>query len=165
MQEINTKKGFFNFFSKKIPQRIYIHGDVGRGKTFLMDMLFEEIAHERKIRLHFHRFMQNLHESLKNFEGATDPLKKIVKDLSKKYDCLCFDEFYVEDIADAMLLGKFMTELFKSNLSFFATSNIAPKNLYEGGLQRKLFSSAIKAIESACEIYHLDADIDFRLRA
>ena len=132
MQEINTKKGFFNFFSKKIPQRIYIHGDVGRGKTFLMDMLFEEIAHERKIRLHFHRFMQNLHESLKNFEGATDPLKKIVKDLSKKYDCLCFDEFYVEDIADAMLLGKFMTELFKSNLSFFATSNIAPKNLYEG---------------------------------
>ena len=165
MQEINTKEGFFNFFSKKIPQRIYIHGDVGRGKTFLMDMLFEEIAHERKIRLHFHRFMQNLHESLKNFEGATDPLKKIVKDLSKKYDCLCFDEFYVEDIADAMLLGKFMTELFKSNLSFFATSNIAPKNLYEGGLQRKLFSPAIKAIESACEIYHLDADIDFRLRA
>lgn len=165
MREINTEKGFFNFFSKKIPQRIYIHGDVGRGKTFLMDMLFEEIAHKRKIRLHFHRFMQNLHESLKNFEGATDPLKKIVKDLSKKYDCLCFDEFYVEDIADAMLLGKFMTELFKSNLSFFATSNIAPKNLYEGGLQRKLFSPAIKAIESACEIYHLDSDIDFRLRA
>ena len=165
MQEINTEKGFFNFFSKKIPQRIYIHGDVGRGKTFLMDMLFEEIDNERKIRLHFHRFMQNLHESLKNFEGATDPLKKIVKDLSKKYDCLCFDEFYVEDIADAMLLGKFMTELFKSNLSFFATSNIAPKNLYEGGLQRKLFLPAIKAIESACEIYHLDSDIDFRLRA
>ena len=69
-----------------------------------MDMLFEEISHEKKIRLHFHRFMQNLHESLKQHEG-TDPLKKIVKDLSKKYECLCFDEFYVEDIADAMLLG------------------------------------------------------------
>ena len=119
-----------------------------------MDMLFEEINHEKKIRLHFHRFMQNLHESLKQYEG-TDPLKKIVKDLSKKYECLCFDEFYVEDIADAMLLGKFMTELFESDLSFFATSNIAPINLYEGGLQRKLFLPAIKAIETACEIYHL----------
>ena len=129
-----------------------------------MDMLFEEINHEKKIRLHFHRFMQNLHESLKQYEG-TDPLKKIVKDLSKKYECLCFDEFYVEDIADAMLLGKFMTELFESDLSFFATSNIAPINLYEGGLQRKLFMPAIKAIETACEIYHLNSNIDFRLRA
>ena len=165
MQEINIEKGFFNFLTKKVPQRIYIHGDVGRGKTFLMDMLFEEINHEKKIRLHFHRFMQNLHEELKNYEGATDPLKKIVKDLSKKYECLCFDEFYVEDIADAMLLGKFMTELFKSDLSFFATSNIAPINLYEGGLQRKLFLPAIKAIETACEIYHLDSNVDFRLRA
>ena len=165
MQEINIKKGFFSLFTRKAPQRIYIHGDVGRGKTFLMDMLFEEINHEKKIRLHFHRFMQNLHERLKNYEGATDPLKRIVKDLSKKYECLCFDEFYVEDIADAMLLGKFMTELFESDLSFFATSNISPKNLYEGGLQRKLFLPAINAIESACEIYHLDSEIDFRLRA
>ena len=164
MREINIEKGFFNFFTKKVPQRIYIHGDVGRGKTFLMDMLFEEINHEKKIRLHFHRFMQNLHESLKKHEG-TDPLKKIVKDLSKNYECLCFDEFYVEDIADAMLLGKFMTELFESDLSFFATSNIAPINLYEGGLQRKLFMPAIKAIENACEIYHLNSDVDFRLRA
>jgi cell division protein ZapE len=163
--ELNKEKGFLNFFTKKKPQRIYIHGDVGRGKTFLMDMLFEEINHGKKIRLHFHRFMQNLHESLKNYEGATDPLKKIVKDLSKRYECLCFDEFYVEDIADAMLLGKFMTELFKSDLSFFATSNIAPKNLYEDGLQRKLFLPAIKAIDSACEIYHLNSDVDFRLRA
>ena len=165
MQEINIEKGFFSLFTRKAPQRIYIHGDVGRGKTFLMDMLFEEINHEKKIRLHFHRFMQNLHERLKKYEGATDPLKRIVKDLSKKYECLCFDEFYVEDIADAMLLGKFMTELFESDLSFFATSNISPKNLYEGGLQRKLFLPAINAIESACEIYHLDSEIDFRLRA
>ena len=165
MQEINIKKGFFSLFTRKAPQRVYIHGDVGRGKTFLMDMLFEEINHEKKIRLHFHRFMQNLHKRLKNYEGATDPLKRIVKDLSKKYECLCFDEFYVEDIADAMLLGKFMTELFESDLSFFATSNISPKNLYKGGLQRKLFLPAINAIESACEIYHLDSEIDFRLRA
>ena len=165
MLELNKEKGFLNFFTKKKPQRIYIHGDVGRGKTFLMDMLFEEINHGKKIRLHFHRFMQNLHESLKNYEGATDPLKKIVKDLSKRYECLCFDEFCVEDIADAMLLGKFMTELFKSDLSFLATSNITPKNLYEDGLQRKLFLPAIKAIDSACEIYHLNSDVDFRLRA
>ena len=109
-----------------------------------MDMLFEEINHEKKIRLHFHRFMQNLHESLKQHEG-TDPLKKIVKDLSKKYECLCFDEFYVEDIADAMLLGKFMTELFESDLSFFATSNIAPINLYEGGFAEKVIPASYKS--------------------
>ncbi|MEK9541653.1 MAG: AFG1/ZapE family ATPase, partial [Gammaproteobacteria bacterium] len=97
LQEINKKKSILQFFSKPKPQRIYIHGDVGRGKTFLMDMLYEEIKHEKKIRLHFHRFMQNLHENLKQHEGGTDPLKKIVSDLSKKYECLCFDEFYVED--------------------------------------------------------------------
>ncbi len=152
-------------FSSKAPQRVYIHGDVGRGKTFLMDMLFEEINHEKKIRLHFHRFMQNLHGNLKNYEGVSDPINKVVKDLTKKYECLCFDEFYVEDIADAMLLGKFMTELFKSKISFFATSNIPPKNLYEGGLQRKLFLPAIEAIENSCDVYHLDSNTDFRLRA
>ena len=100
-----------------------------------------------------------------NDEDKTRAKKMGIKDLSKKYECLCFDEFYVEDIADAMLLGKFMTELFESDLSFFATSNIAPVNLYEGGLQRKLFMPAIKAIEAACEIYHLNSDVDFRLRA
>ena len=130
-----------------------------------MDMLFEEINHEKKIRLHFHRFMQNLHGNLKNYEGVSDPINKVVKDLTKKYECLCFDEFYVEDIADAMLLGKFMTELFKSKISFFATSNIPPKNLYEGGLQRKLFLPAIEAIENSCDVYHLDSNTDFRLRA
>ena len=128
-------------------------------------MLFEEINHEKKIRLHFHRFMQNLHGNLKNYEGVSDPINKVVKDLTKKYECLCFDEFYVEDIADAMLLGKFMTELFKSKISFFATSNIPPKNLYEGGLQRKLFLPAIEAIENLCDVYHLDSNTDFRLRA
>ena len=138
---------------------------MGRGKTFLMDMLFEEINHEKKIRLHFHRFMQNLHGNLKNYEGVSDPINKVVKDLTKKYECLCFDEFYVEDIADAMLLGKFMTELFKSKISFFATSNIPPKNLYEEGLQRKLFLPAIEAIENSCDVYHLDSNTDFRLRA
>ena len=109
--------------------------------------------------------MQNLHGNLKNYEGVSDPINKVVKDLTKKYECLCFDEFYVEDIADAMLLGKFMTELFKSKISFFATSNIPPKNLYEGGLQRKLFLPAIEAIENSCDVYHLDSNTDFRLRA
>ena len=85
MQEINIEKGFFSLFTRKAPQRIYIHGDVGRGKTFLMDMLFEEINHEKKIRLHFHRFMQNLHERLKNYEGATDPLKAEEGTLRKMY--------------------------------------------------------------------------------
>ena len=164
LREINKQKKFFDFFSSSAPQRIYIYGDVGRGKTFLMDMFFDEIKSKNKTRLHFHRFMHYLHERLKAFEGVVNPLERIVKELSKKYNYLCFDEFFVEDIADAMLLGKFMRELFKSKVSFVATSNIAPQNLYEGGLQRKLFLPAIEEIESACEIYHLDSTIDFRLR-
>lgn len=162
--EINKQRKFYDFFSSLDPQRIYIYGDVGRGKTFLMDMFFEEIKSKNKTRLHFHRFMHYLHDSLKELVGVVNPLEKIVRDLSKKYDCLCFDEFFVEDIADAMLLGKFMRELFKSKVSFIATSNIAPQNLYEGGLQRKLFLPAIEEIEAACEIYHLDSSLDFRLR-
>ena len=141
-----------------------MHGEVGRGKTFIMDLFFDNLKTKKKIRLHFHRFMNNLHNDLHALVGQKDPIKKVVKELAKKYKVLCFDEFFVEDIGDAMLLGKFMTELFASGVCLITTSNIEPKDLYANGLQRKLFLPAIESIENNCEIYFLNSESDYRLR-
>ena len=108
--------------------------------------------------------MQLLHDDLNKVKGQADPINKIVKKLTKKYSFFCFDEFFVEDIGDAMLLGKFMQEFFKSNACFVTTSNIEPSKLYEGGLQRKLFLPAIESIEQNCELYNLDSKNDYRFR-
>ena len=129
-----------------------------------MDLFFKEIPPKKKLRLHFHRFMQLLHHDLNQVKGQTDPIKKIVKKLTKKYSFFCFDEFFVEDIGDAMLLGKFMQEFFKSKACFVTTSNIEPSRLYEGGLQRKLFLPAIESIEKNCDLYNLDSKNDYRFR-
>ena len=159
------KSNFLEIFKRsKLPKSIYIYGEVGRGKTFLMDLFFKEIPSKKKLRLHFHRFMQLLHDDLNQLKGQTDPINKIVKKLTKKYSFFCFDEFFVEDIGDAMLLGKFMQEFFKSNACFVTTSNIEPSRLYEGGLQRKLFLPAIESIEQNCELYNLDSKNDYRFR-
>ena len=129
-----------------------------------MDLFFKELKSKKKIRLHFHRFMKLLHEDLNKFKGQKDPINKIVKNLTKKYSFFCFDEFFVEDIGDAMLLGKFMQEFFKSKACFVTTSNLKPSRLYEGGLQRKLFLPAIEAIEENCEVFNLNSINDYRLR-
>jgi cell division protein ZapE len=148
VETLDASSNFFSFLKKdKKPRSLYIHGEVGRGKTFVMDLFFDHLKTERKIRLHFHRFMNNLHRDLHSLDKQKDPIKKIVKSLSKKYSVLCFDEFFVEDIGDAMLLGRFMTELFATGVSLVTTSNIEPKNLYLNGLQRKLFLPAIQSIE------------------
>ena len=130
-----------------------------------MDLFFEEITSKKKLRLHFHRFMQLLHEDLNKIKGQSDPIKKIVKKLTKKYSFFCFDEFFVEDIGDAMLLGNFMKEFFKNDACFITTSNIEPSRLYEGGLQRKLFLPAIKSIQENCDLFNLDSKNDYRFRA
>ena len=129
-----------------------------------MDLFFKEIPSKKKLRLHFHRFMQLLHDDLNKVKGQADPINKIEKKLTKKYSFFCFDEFFVEDIGDAMLLGKFMQEFFKSKACFVTTSNIEPSRLYEGGLQRKLFLPAIESIEQNCELYNLDSKNDYRFR-
>ena len=166
VEALNASSNFFSFLKKnKKPRSLYIHGEVGRGKTFVMDLFFDHLKTERKIRLHFHRFMNNLHRDLHSLDKQKDPIKKIVKSLSKKYSVLCFDEFFVEDIGDAMLLGKFMTELFATGVCLVTTSNIEPKNLYLNGLQRKLFLPAIQSIEENCEVFFLDSENDYRLRA
>ena len=153
-----------SWFSNKTTKGLYIRGDVGRGKTQIMDIFFENLDTKKKKRLHFHRFMKGLHEDLEKLSGQEDPLKVAAKEISKSTDILCFDEFYVEDIGDAMLLGRFITKLFENEVTLIATSNTHPNDLYENGLHRDRFFPAIESLKENCEIYELDSLQDYRLR-
>lgn len=143
---------------------LYMWGGVGRGKTWLMDMFFHSLPGERKLRLHFHRFMLRVHEELTQLQGHSDPLEKVADSFKAETDILCFDEFFVSDITDAMLLGALMKALFARGISFVATSNIPPDELYRNGLQRARFLPAIEAIKQYCDVMNVDAGIDYRLR-
>ena len=153
-----------SWFSNQTTKGLYIRGDVGRGKTQIMDIFFDHLDIKKKKRLHFHRFMKGLHEDLERLSGQEDPLKVAAKEISKATDLLCFDEFYVEDIGDAMLLGRFITKLFENDVTLIATSNTHPDNLYENGLHRDRFFPAIESIKENCEIYELNSLQDYRLR-
>ena len=145
-------------------QGLYLWGGVGRGKTRLMDMFFRSLPFRQKQRRHFHRFMYELHEQLKNRKHQQDPVKEIAKHLARRTRVICFDEFFVSDIADAMLLGTLFRELFRRGVTLVATSNVPPSLLYEGGLQRERFLPAITAIETHCQVMELEGAEDFRLR-
>ena len=153
-----------SWFSNQTTKGLYIRGDVGRGKTQIMDIFFEHLDIKNKKRLHFHRFMKGLHEDLERLSGQEDPLKVAAREISKSIDVLCFDEFYVEDIGDAMLLGRFITKLFENEVTLIVTSNTHPDNLYENGLHRDRFFPAIESIKENCEIYELNSLQDYRLR-
>ncbi|MGK7294498.1 MAG: cell division protein ZapE [Candidatus Wenzhouxiangella sp. M2_3B_020] len=145
---------------------VYVHGDVGRGKTLLMDLFVQSLA-EAGVdveRAHFHRFMDDVHARLKALGGRSSPLATIAAEQRKAFRVLCFDEFHVEDIADAMLLGELTAQWFERGLTLVATSNQAPGGLYAGGLQRRRFEPAIDNIERHCTVVELDAAEDFRLR-
>ena len=153
------------FTSKKEPLKgIYFWGGVGRGKTYLMDMFFDLLPIKNKMRLHFHRFMHQTHEQLMEFKGQQDPLLLIADELASQTNVICFDEFFVKDITDAMILGGLFEALFARGVSLVATSNIPPERLYWNGLQRERFVPAIKLIEQHCQIVNLDNGIDYRLR-
>lgn len=143
---------------------LYMWGGVGRGKTWLMDMFFQSLPGKRKLRLHFHRFMLRVHEELTQLQGQSDPLEKVADSFKAETDILCFDEFFVSDITDAMLLGTLMKALFARGISLVATSNIPPDDLYRNGLQRARFLPAIEAIKQYCDVMNVDAGIDYRLR-
>ncbi len=143
---------------------LYMWGGVGRGKTWLMDMFYQSLPGERKQRLHFHRFMLRVHEELGALQGHTDPLEIVAERFKAETDVLCFDEFFVSDITDAMLLGGLMKALFARGITLVATSNIPPDELYRNGLQRARFLPAIEAIKEHCDIMNVDAGIDYRLR-
>jgi len=143
---------------------LYMWGGVGRGKTWLMDLFFQAIPGERKQRLHFHRFMLRVHEELTQLQGQSDPLQIVADRFKNETDLLCFDEFFVSDITDAMLLGTLMEALFARGITLVATSNIPPDDLYRNGLQRARFLPAIALIKQHCDVMNVDAGIDYRLR-
>ncbi len=147
----------------KSPRGLYIWGDVGRGKTMLMDLFYDSLPAKTAIRLHFHRFMQRIHLELRKLDGQQNPLQTIARQWAGS-KVICFDEFYVSDIADAMLLGELMKALFSEGVVLVATSNTAPSSLYRNGLQRARFLPAIAAIEAHCQTLHLDSATDYRLQ-
>lgn len=142
---------------------IYFYGGVGRGKTYLMDMFFNSLNTQRKSRLHFHHFMLRVHKELGLLAGQKNPLIKIAKKFAGETDLICFDEFFVDDITDAMILAGMFEALFSEGVILVATSNIQPSDLYKNGLQRTRFLPAIALIEAHCEIYNLDGGKDYRL--
>ena len=143
---------------------LYLWGKVGRGKTFLMDGFVESLAEGVCKRQHFHHFMRDVHSQLTQLSGCEDPLKEIAKQLSSQHEILCFDEFFVYDIGDAMLLGRLIMFLFEQGMVVVATSNCEPNELYKDGLQRTRFLPAIDAIYKHMQIVELAGNKDHRER-
>jgi cell division protein ZapE len=143
---------------------LYLWGGVGRGKTFLMDLFFETLAIERKRRVHFHRIMQDIHQRLKALGDIEDPLDTVANDIANDARVLCFDEFFVSDIGDAMILGRLLYGLFRRGVTLVTTSNTRPDDLYRNGLQRQRFLPAIEALNHHTDVVHMGGDTDYRLR-
>ncbi|WNK21408.1 cell division protein ZapE [Halomonas piscis] len=143
---------------------VYFWGGVGRGKTYLMNAFFAALPFSDKKRTHFHRFMQHVHAELGRYKGEKNPLSLIAADLAAEARVICFDEFFVEDIGDAMLLANLLEALFARGVVLVATSNVPPDELYREGLQRARFLPAIALLKQHCDVMQLDSGIDYRLR-
>ncbi|MCV6604330.1 MAG: cell division protein ZapE [Porticoccaceae bacterium] len=149
----------------RVQRGLYFWGGVGRGKTYLMDNFYESLPFDAKMRSHFHRFMRLVHQELKQLEGVKNPLEKVADRIASEARVLCFDEFFVSDITDAMILGTLLELLFRRGVVLVATSNIVPDGLYENGLQRARFLPAIKLLNQHTEVVNVDGGVDYRLRA
>ncbi|PKI14719.1 cell division protein ZapE [Colwellia sp. 12G3] len=147
---------------KKTVAGLYFHGRVGRGKTMLMDLFYHHLAIDNKKRIHFHHFMESIHQQLAKLTGQSDPLTCIAKAWATDIDLLCFDEFFVSDIGDAMLLSGLFSALLSQGVTLVATSNCKPEQLYRNGLQRERFLPTIALINQHCQIVSIDGDIDHR---
>lgn len=143
---------------------LYLWGDVGRGKTFLMDLFFNTLPEGQKLRLHFHRFMARIHQELQSQTGHANPLRRIAQDIAEECDILCFDEFFVADIGDAMILGQLFNSLFEMGVTLVCTSNIPLERLYWGGVQRSQFEPTIALLQANTQQLHLAGQADHRLR-
>ena len=143
---------------------VYLWGGVGRGKTYLMDVFFDCLPKATKLRTHFHRFMRHVHQRLAHYQGARNPLLKVADDLATQAQVICFDEFFVSDITDAMLLAGLLEALFDRGVVLVATANMAPQHLYENGLQRQRFLPAIDLLQKYTTVVHVDGSVDYRLR-
>lgn len=153
-----------SFGGRENVRGLYFWGGVGRGKTYLMDIFFESLPFRRKMRSHFHRFMQRVHAELRTLSGKKNPLDTVADRFAKEALVICFDEFFVSDITDAMILGSLFEKLFERGVTLVATSNIVPDNLYKDGLQRERFLPAIDVIKRNVVVVNVDSGIDYRLR-
>lgn len=143
---------------------LYLWGGVGIGKTYMMDLFCHELNSDRVRRMHFHTFMQQVHAELRVREGEAEPLTKIAKQFAAKTRIICFDEFFVSDITDAMILATLFQALFEQGVTLVATSNVEPDQLYRSGLQRSRFLPAIELIKTHCDVMHLEITTDYRLQ-
>jgi cell division protein ZapE len=143
---------------------LYLWGGVGRGKTMLMDLFFECLPEHDRLRMHFHRFMQRVHNDLKALAGTPNPLEQVAERFARDSSVLCFDEFFVSDIADAMILAELLDGLFERGVTLVATSNVEPDQLYQNGLQRRRFLPAIELLKTHTQVFHVQSPVDYRLR-
>ena len=147
-----------------IPRGVYMYGGVGRGKSFLMDCFFNAVPLKRKVRLHFHEFMREVHRELAGLQGTQNPLDVLGARMSKRYKLICFDEFHVADITDAMILHRLLAALFDNGVGFVTTSNFEPDGLYPNGLHRDRILPAIQLLNERLEVINVDNGTDYRSR-
>lgn len=152
-----------SLLSPDVPKGLYIWGGVGRGKTFLMDGFYHCLPYRRKRRIHFHNFMVEVHHEMKRLAGEPDPLMALADNIEESTRLLCLDEFHVDDIADAMILGRLLEALFERGVVLLTTSNYPPDGLYPNGLQRQNFLPAIALLKRELKVLHLDSDTDYRM--
>ena len=148
-----------------VPRGVYLYGGVGRGKSFLMDSFYAVVPIRRKTRVHFHAFMRDVHEELKTLTQEVDPLATVAQRIARRFRLVCFDEFHVSDIADAMILGRLLTALFSAGVVFVMTTNYPPDELYPGGLKRENFLPTIDLLRQWLDVMEVDGGVDYRLRA
>jgi cell division protein ZapE len=158
----NPLKKLFN--RPEIPKGVYMYGGVGRGKSFLMDCFFNAVPIAKKTRLHFHEFMREVHRELALMKGTVNPLDVLGKRMSKRYRLICFDEFHVADITDAMILHRLLVALFDNGVGFVTTSNFMPDGLYPGGMHRDRILPAIALLNDRMEVVNVDNGTDYRQR-
>lgn len=154
-----------SLLSPEVPKGLYLWGGVGRGKTFLMDAFYACLPYRRKRRIHFHNFMAEVHQEMQAHRGERDPLIILADNIAASTRLLCLDEFYIEDIADAMILGRLIAALFERGVVLITTSNTSPDGLYAQGLQRQNFLPAIALLKRALKVVHIENGSDYRLRA
>lgn len=148
-----------------MPRGVYLWGGVGRGKSFLMDLFFASVPVIRKTRVHFHEFMRGVHRELHDLKGAENPLDEVAARIAARYRLICFDEFHVSDIADAMILHRLLDALFELNVGFVMTSNMPPDGLYPDGLHRERVLPAIELLNERLDVVQVDGGTDYRRQA
>ena len=164
--KVARRNTFRRLISRTTPPRgVYFWGGVGRGKSFLMDCFYDSVPYKRKRRIHFHAFMHQVHRQLEELKNEADPMEALAVRIARDVRLLCFDEFHVSDIADAMILGRVLEGLFAQGVVLVMTSNYPPDQLYPNGLHRESFLPAIALLKKHLDVYEVEAGIDYRLRA